>query len=217
MRLVVSGPAKRNLLDNIVRMIEMTMKRIVLYAFLSLLPLAASAGMETNIPLAIYATTNTSPWDPPRDPNVFALAEQPILTDADFVSYDWPTHTFTLQSNSISKLPAFSSGGQQIIFVVVAYGQRCYVGQFRPLEDAAPYPLDFPTIRVWADSRMRNKTTKIAMESRGQSVDGRSNDPRSDPRVLDALKKASKLRSQKEDISELTNAPASSSAVDSKR
>ena len=170
---------------------------MIISGLLSLLPLSSLAGLETNIPLAIYVTTNAAPWNPPRDPDAFKLAEFPILTDADFASYDWATHTITLQSNSVTKLPQFPSGGLRIIFVVVAYGQRCYVGQFRALEDAAPYPTDIPTIRVWTDQRLRNKTTRVTIEARIGSMDGRS-DPRADSRVRDALRKTAKLADRQE-------------------
>jgi hypothetical protein len=59
------------------------------------------------------------------------LESQPLLTEQDIVSYDWQTHTITLTESGEKKIPdtkAVGTWGKE--FLIVADGQRCYLGAF---------------------------------------------------------------------------------------
>ena len=70
-------------------------------------------------------------WDKPLDHLV--LASTPFLTVRDVISYKWSTHGFTVTASVDSQLAAMKlvhgfMGG--IPFVVVAGGQKIYLGAF---------------------------------------------------------------------------------------
>lgn len=60
------------------------------------------------------------------------LAESPWITSADIFSYDWETHEIILKPESAGLMGNFRDplGGPDIPFVVVANGERIYMGQF---------------------------------------------------------------------------------------
>jgi hypothetical protein len=60
------------------------------------------------------------------------LAKSPWITSADISSYDWETHEIILKTESAGLMGNFRDrfGGPDIPFVVVANGERIYMGQF---------------------------------------------------------------------------------------
>ena len=59
------------------------------------------------------------------------LAETPLLTDADIVSYNWEDHYIVFTDEGFKKLPTSTDVGVSgKPFVVVADGKRCYLGAF---------------------------------------------------------------------------------------
>jgi hypothetical protein len=85
---------------------------------------------------AIYTLQDTTlsasmVWDRPLESLV--LTPKPFLTEEDITSYTWNTHEFTLTAPVDSQLAALKwahghTGG--IPFVVVAGGERVYLGAF---------------------------------------------------------------------------------------
>lgn len=109
---------------------------------------------------AIYMLQDTTlsasmVWDKPLESLV--LAPKPFLTEEDITSYIWSTHEFTVTAPVDSQLAALKwahghTGG--IPFVVVAGGERIYIGAFwyaySSLMPQVPYidVLLFPH-RIW--------------------------------------------------------------------
>ena len=59
------------------------------------------------------------------------LASQPLFTETDIVAYHWTNHTFVLTEEAAQRIPPISdvgTGGKW--FVIMADGQRCYLGAF---------------------------------------------------------------------------------------
>jgi len=158
----------------------------ILFAMLATVSLAQQ---ETQFLFAIYVS-ETSLWNPPHNPDEIKMTPTPLLTDKDLVSYDWATHVMTINTNTIQRLPVFRYGMQCSNIVVVANGQRCYVGSFIGGEDSIS-PDSVPHIRISGTShqrRLMNATLRIEFVRRLDA-----GDPRNDSRVHDALKKAGKL------------------------
>ena len=117
------------------------------------------------------------------------LADRPILTEADIVSYDWATHTVELSDAGLKRLPTSAevgTGGKR--FVVVANGRRCYQGAFWTAVSSVACPN--PVIDVMSVSRTITNQRAYPSEESAESED----DPRSDKRVLEALTRLKKLR-----------------------
>ncbi len=60
------------------------------------------------------------------------LADSPWITASDILSYDWEVHEITFKENAASLLVQFRNemSGPDIPFVVVANGERIYMGVF---------------------------------------------------------------------------------------
>lgn len=88
--------------------------------------LSAVASLADGPEVGLYFVTN----GPLRLEKV-ELATQPVFTDADIVAYHWTNHTFQLTEEAAKRVPStqgVGTGGKW--FVVMANGQRCYLGAF---------------------------------------------------------------------------------------
>jgi hypothetical protein len=116
------------------------------------------------------------------------LESEPLLTEQDIVSYDWPTHTIALTKSGEKKIPdikAVGTGGVE--FVIVADGQRCYRGAFWASLSSQSH--GEPVI----DVLRRGRTLQIQRAYPDASF-AVGDDPRSDPRILQALEAAGKIK-----------------------
>ena len=175
------------------------MKRTALFILFAIRATMSVAQQETNYLFAIYVTESSSWWHPETNADAVKLMSIPVLTDKNLLVYDWATHTMTLCTNATTRLPTFHFGLQCSNFVVVAEGKRCYVGAFCGYEDCAPAPENIPLVRVWSSTRERLTCLAMPIEIEGRGRRLTANDPRSDPRVKTALKKANKLFEQGEE------------------
>jgi len=76
----------------------------------------------------VYYTKNSQYDGRPEDAE---LDEYWLFTENQIESYDWDTHTITLSKEGVQRIPASSTiGVRGRSFVVVADGQRCYLGAF---------------------------------------------------------------------------------------
>ncbi len=122
------------------------------------------------------------------------LSKEPVLTEFDFVSYDWKTHTMELTNAGIKKLPAAKDVGVRgMPFVVVADAQRCYLGAFWVGASSFSHPRPVMLIPFAPETR----TVKIQRAYPHPSF-AKGNDPRSDARILKALTGVRKLKANQE-------------------
>ena len=147
--------------------------------------LAGSVTAEETNRFAIYYWSYTCTGDVQNA----ILSPNPVLTENDIISYDWPTHTMDLTKEGAENLPTMQqvgTGGKQ--FVVVADGQRCYLGAFwiglssighlNPVIDVA-----FRSSSVTIHRRFPYPAKEAIAE----------NDPRSDKRILKVLTELGKV------------------------
>lgn len=151
---------------------------------------------------AIYLVTST-PEQPrhafsPDDLATVTLAKAPVLSDADFVSYSFADHSIMLKPEAVSRLPQPSVSHAP--FVVVADGQRIYLGTFTTL--LSSFSSGAPTIVVdhiaagpqrWSFFGGGTNTISIERAYPGPEF-GQGADPRSDERIHTALAGLRKLR-----------------------
>lgn len=116
------------------------------------------------------------------------LASHPIVSDADLVAYDWPTHTLTLAQPFWFKIRRPSLRGSP--FVVVADGEPLYVGAF--FSDASSFSCPLPVIRF--DERMTNRVVTIERGYPAAFAVRGKEDPRENARLKKVLQALGKLR-----------------------
>ena len=134
---------------------------------------------------AIYlvAFTPDKPWDAATigDLATLPLSNEPLLSDADIVSYDFAKHEILTSPAAILSLKSNGSVWG-VPFVVVADGERIYVGAITSAASSAS--ISVPTILMWA-SRFANP---LSIDRAYPSPEfGSGPDPRSDERVRVAL------------------------------
>ncbi len=117
---------------------------------------------------------------------IFGLGDDPILTDKDIVAYDWNTHTLKLRPGLAQQLDREYGRRSVSPFVVIANGQRCYLGAF--LSHISSYMPSVPVIQVFLSGHSPEKAIRI----RESPISG-TKDPRSDPRIRRALEQAGLL------------------------
>lgn len=171
-----------------------------LHRFLLLLCLLASGSIgrsETTNSFGIYLTAETlgrritaygkGDWSGVR------LSESPLISGADIISYDFTNHSVRLRPEALAKIPRPPVGGTP--FVVVADGQRIYLGAFTTVESSMSFAV--PSITV--DRRMvvtNQPTDTVVIERAYPSPSfGVGPDPRGDQRIKTALKALHKLKS----------------------
>jgi hypothetical protein len=149
------------------------------------------------------------------------LHQPPLITESDVVEYDWQTHTIRLTEKGVEPfvkpgvrdlpvkyddetrtLKAEGENHEEKVallgkaFVVIADGQRCYLGVFT--SSFSSLVLSLPVINLCPIPEEAPSKNSIRIDRAYPSDDfGKGKDPRSDPRVrlsLDALGKLSKER-----------------------
>ena len=115
------------------------------------------------------------------------LAEYPIISEEDLVSYDWDTHTLELKNPPWFML--HKPHGRGIPFVVVVEGVPIYVGAF--WLRLSSRDTDVPAIR-WDFQMKSTSMTIMATTREGKSE--RRTDPRPNERLKQVLQELGKLR-----------------------
>jgi hypothetical protein len=142
---------------------------------------------------AIYsvALTPNMPWRAATlgDLESLPLSNQPVLTDADIVSYDFAKHEIHVKQVDaiLSRLPKLTVWGAP--FVVMADGQRIYLGAF--MSPVSSQSTSVPTIVIWTPADANPLTIERAYPDEGFAL---KSDPRSDERIRAALIGLKKLK-----------------------
>lgn len=126
---------------------------------------------------------------PSHDLGKIDIADTPLITDADIVSYNWQKHAFALTDAGFNKLPT----GQEVgvygkPFVVVADGKRCYLGAFW----IGIYSISHPNPIIDVTYMPENRIVTI-QRAYPSAKFARGDDPRSDKRILKVLTELKKL------------------------
>jgi hypothetical protein len=122
------------------------------------------------------------------------LSEVPILTTDDLVSYDWERHGMNLTKDAYLKIQSLFAAGMPssgVPFVVVAYEQPIYSGAFWSPFSA----LSFDGIAVMHPLDPAGQTLyfELGYPNRDNFT---GEDPRSNPRLLQALEDAEVIREE---------------------
>jgi hypothetical protein len=124
------------------------------------------------------------------------LDDYQLLTEKHIVSYDWDTHTITLTKEGIQKIPASSLiGVRGRSFVIVADGERCYLGAFWTSFSSISCPV--PVINILRlDAPIESGQIQIE-RAYPTAQFGIGADPRFDNRIKKVLEETGKLRYSK--------------------
>jgi hypothetical protein len=118
------------------------------------------------------------------------LEDQPIMTMADIVSYVQETHEITLTAAGYERIHALQVPTSGRAFMVCVDGQPIYAGAFWASYSSQSYDgVVIDPILVTQDKPV----IQIQLGYPGESF-FRGEDPRSDPRVLQAFEQAGKLK-----------------------
>jgi hypothetical protein len=120
------------------------------------------------------------------------LSESPLISAADIVSYDFADHSIRLRSETLAKIPRPPVAGTP--FVVVADGQRIYLGVFTTGISSMSFAV--PNIMVDRRVLVTNQAPDILVIERAypRPSFGVGPDPRVDQRIKTALVALHKLK-----------------------
>ena len=136
---------------------------------------------KTGEGFAIYVTQESvAAWPPPATPQITGC---PVITTSDIRSYDRNHHELTLTQSAFDRLTQLDVPIYGLGFAVCVNREVIYSGAFwRPISSAS---YNGPVILIPLDGQ--NATTvKIELGYPSSSF-FQGQDPRSDPRILDAL------------------------------
>jgi hypothetical protein len=146
-------------------------------------------------PFALYLLGDpqiTGPDIKNYDLDQLPLAAMPIITTENLVSYDWDNHGMNLSPFAYQQLLAIFSGGlpsSGVPFVILAYEEPVYAGAFWSLLSS----LSFDGVIILQPSDPADQTLYITLGYPGTG-NFSGEDPRSNPRLQQALEDAGKLR-----------------------
>ena len=121
------------------------------------------------------------------------LRDYQLLTEKHIVSYDWDTHTITLTKEGIQRIPASSLiGVRGRSFVIVADGERCYLGAFWSSFSSISCPV--PVINILKPGAPIESGTIQIERAYPTARFGTGADPRFDERIKKVLEETGKLR-----------------------
>jgi hypothetical protein len=156
---------------------------LIILCFISLTGCNSTTSNPNRFAIYLIAIPNT-------DINQIILEDKPVLTAADIVSYDWNTHTMELTDRGLHSIPATKEVGVHgKPFVVVADGQRCYIGAFWATFSSLGH--ENPVIELPLDTKTNSVTIRRAYPS---DKFGRGSDHRTDKRIFKVLSELSKLK-----------------------
>ena len=151
------------------------------------------ADNEAQTKFGIFLTVNPNLDTRPGmvDLSHIQLAHSPVISAKDIISYDFTTHAMKLRHKplaGVSLAPGQLVGG--LPFIVVADGQRIYLGAFT--SEVSSISLGVPSIVA---GRF-NTPEDVAVIDRAYPSDqfGQGPDPRGDPRIKSALAALHKLQ-----------------------
>lgn len=133
--------------------LQVKMKTIINITIFLLIAFSALAFGTQNQPVfGIYLVIKDN-----DDLQKIELQQNPIITDADLVSYDWSKHEMILSNQGIKKMSAEEGTGlRSKSFVIVAKGARCYKGAFWSSIYSTSYPNPVINVGPHFDKRPKN-------------------------------------------------------------
>jgi hypothetical protein len=122
-------------------------------------------------------------------PEDIPLAKYPLISDQDIESYDWKTHTLTMDRSAIRRILRPLVWGTP--FVVVVDGAPVYIGAFYSGASSQSCP-----VPVILTDGFLNRTNTLVIDRAypGATPDQLANDPRSDARIKNSLQALGKLK-----------------------
>lgn len=141
----------------------------------------------------LYLFADAVSWQDAReDWKSRALSMPPLISEADILSYDFSQHTMTITADAFSRYTNATFRKLVVPFVLVANGERFYLGSFVSLFCSASIPM--PSItngHIMAEDK-KNKLT--IDRNYAAPIDPAETDPRADARIKRALNDLGKLR-----------------------
>lgn len=123
--------------------LEEEMKKRILYIGLILLIIGViynstvSYEKNPNYHFQVYEIVASTNFFDDSNLADFKLAVKPVFTDRDLVSYNWANHTFQFKSFYHNKASKIRKLGDELrAFIVVADGERIYIGGFYNLNNS---------------------------------------------------------------------------------
>lgn len=163
----------------------------IFHSLLLLLVTIATGSATTTNKFAIYLTAE--PVDPAilsngkGDWKTIQLAEAPLFTEADIVSYDFTDHVVRFRPGSIERIPPPSVSG--IPFVVIANGEKIYLGVFMTCLSSFSRAVPSIVVDELAVSFECGPRTELRISrSYPTQTTNDAPDPRSDARIKEALR-----------------------------
>ena len=126
------------------------------------------------------------------DLNELPLAEEPLIATENIEKYDWETHTIYLTDDAYQKILSVFSGSMRmsgVPFVIVSTGERIYAGAFWSL--ASSLSFDGVVILQPFDPAGMPLFINLGYPSPDFFT---GEDPRANPRLLQALEDAEVIR-----------------------
>jgi hypothetical protein len=125
------------------------------------------------------------------DWSAIPLAESPLISAADLITYNFATHSMKLRPEAVARIPRPPVEGTP--FVVVANAERIYLGAFVTGQSSMSFAV--PTIEVPPRASVTNQPSDTLVIDRAypQPSFGVGPDPRGDPRIKQALAALRKL------------------------
>ena len=137
---------------------------------------------------AIYLPLEDLPIDDVGDLTQVALADIPVLSMDDILTYDWATHTIELEPTTAELLDALELPGRP--FVVTVNQTPIYAGAFMAAFFSRSYD---GVVILWPPIDGSRDTLTIQLGYPGEDF-FTGTDPRSDERIREALLQAGRLQ-----------------------
>ena len=118
------------------------------------------------------------------------LAEFPIISDKDIITYNWKSQRIAITEQAAKKIPDHSSVLEGIYFVTVVNNERCYLGAFWSIFSSL-WP-NFPTITVMPQEEDK-KILRILNINSAFDERMEKEDTRKDIRIKECFKNLEKL------------------------
>lgn len=121
-------------------------------------------------------------------PEGLKLSAQPIISDSDLVSYDTNKHALSVRPAVVARVEEACKKRLQTPFVLLACGERVYVGIFSSPYSSFSAELPTITIGLWATNSATGNVTLTIDRAYPAPSSISPPDPRGDPRVATAIR-----------------------------
>lgn len=165
------------------------MKPLCLFGLMLAAGVCGVCSAESTNKLAIHLATNSvsqaSIINGTARPEGIRLVPEAIISDRDLLAYDPSNHSFRLTAEATARVHEVCRKRLQTPFVLLAGGERIYVGVFTsPLSSISA---DVPSITLWFSERDTN-SFRIDRGYPAPSASAPEPDPRDDARILQAVR-----------------------------